>query len=53
MEDTYLMDAELDPIDPHHKHFKFKMTDAAGVDHILGEITYERDLGVMTDNKLN
>ena len=25
LEDTYLMDAHLDPIDPHHKHFKLKM----------------------------
>ncbi len=51
LEDT-LIDEDLDPIDLHHKHFKFKMTDAAGVDPILGETTYERDLGVMANNKL-
>ena len=53
LETMYLTDIDLDPIDPHNKHFKFKMTDAAGVVHTLGETTQERDLGVITDNRLN
>ena len=37
LEATHLEDIDLDPIDPHNKHFKFKMTDAAGEAHTLRE----------------